>query len=181
MNQPIPAVAADEDAIAMGDRLYASYCSVCHGSDARGATGFPNLRDGDWLYGGTPEAIKHSIMYGRQAVMPAWQAVLGDEGVDQVTNYVRQLAGMSADDALAAEGKQKFETNCAACHMADGTGNIAMGAPNLTDEVWLYGGSPRAIKETIVKGRNGVMPAHGEFLGEAKVHILAAYVYSLSN
>jgi cytochrome c oxidase cbb3-type subunit 3 len=181
MNQPIPAVAADEDAIAMGDRLYASYCSVCHGSDARGATGFPNLRDGDWLYGGTPEAIKHSIMYGRMAVMPAWQAVLGDDGVDQVTNYVRQLAGMSADDALAAEGKQKFETNCAACHMADGTGNIAMGAPNLTDEVWLYGGSPRAIKETIVKGRNGVMPAHGEFLGEAKVHILAAYVYSLSN
>jgi cytochrome c oxidase cbb3-type subunit 3 len=181
MNQDIPSVAADDNAIAMGDRLYASYCSVCHGSDARGATGFPNLRDGDWLYGGTPEAIKHSIMYGRMAVMPAWQAVLGDDGVDEVTNYVRQLAGMSADDALASAGKQKFETNCAACHMADGTGNTAMGAPNLTDDIWLYGGSPRAIKESIVNGRNGVMPAHGEFLGEAKVHILAAYVYSLSN
>jgi cytochrome c oxidase cbb3-type subunit 3 len=181
MNQSIPEVAADEDAMKMGERLYVNYCAVCHGSDARGASGFPNLRDGDWLYGGTPEAIKHSLLYGRQAVMPAWQAVLGDEGVDQVTNYVRQLSGMSADDALAAEGKQKFETNCAACHMADGTGNIAMGAPNLTDEIWLYGGSPRAIKETIVKGRNGVMPAHAEFLGEAKVHILAAYVYSLSH
>ena len=180
-NLAIPAVAADEDAMKMGERLYVNYCAVCHGSDARGATGFPNLRDGDWLYGGTPEAIKHSIMYGRIAVMPAWQAVLGDKGVDQVTNYVRQLSGMSADAALAAEGKQKFETNCAACHMADGTGNIAMGAPNLTDEVWLYGGSPRAIKETLVKGRNGVMPAHAEFLGEAKVHILSAYVYSLSN
>ena len=181
MNQAIPAVAADDDAMKMGERLYVNYCAVCHGSDARGASGFPNLRDSDWLYGGTPEAIKHSLLYGRQAVMPAWQAVLGDEGVDQVTNYVRQLSGMSADDALAAEGKQKFETNCAACHMADGTGNIAMGAPNLTDEIWLYGGSPRAIKETIVKGRNGVMPAHAEFLGEAKVHILAAYVYSLSH
>jgi cytochrome c oxidase cbb3-type subunit 3 len=181
MNQAIPAVAADDDAMKMGERLYVNYCAVCHGSDARGASGFPNLRDSDWLFGGSPEQIKHSIMYGRQAVMPAWQAVLGDKGVDQVTNYVRQLSGMSADNALAAEGKQKFETNCAACHMADGTGNIAMGAPNLTDEIWLYGGSPRAIKETIVKGRNGVMPAHAEFLGEAKVHILAAYVYSLSH
>ena len=181
LNQAIPAVAADDDAMKMGERLYVNYCAVCHGSDARGATGFPNLRDGDWLYGGTPEAIKHSLLYGRQAVMPAWQAILGDEGVDQVANYVRQLASLSADETLAAEGKQKYETNCAACHMADGTGNIAMGAPNLTDNIWLYGGSLRAIKETLTKGRNGVMPAHGEFLGEAKVHILAAYVYSLSN
>ena len=180
MNQPIPAVAADDNAMKMGERLYVNYCAVCHGSDARGATGFPNLRDDDWLYGGTPEAIKHSLLYGRRGVMPAWQAVLGDEGVDQVANYVRQLAGMSADDALAAKGQQKFETNCAACHMADGTGNTAIGAPNLTDETWLYGGSLRAIKETLVKGRNGVMPAHAEFLGEAKVHILSAYVYSLS-
>ena len=180
MNQPIPAVAADDNAMKMGERLYVNYCAVCHGSDARGATGFPNLRDDDWLYGGTPEAIKHSLLYGRRGVMPAWQAVLGDEGVDQVANYVRQLAGLSADEALAAKGQQKFETNCAACHMADGTGNTAIGAPNLTDETWLYGGSLRAIKETLVKGRNGVMPAHAEFLGEAKVHILSAYVYSLS-
>jgi len=180
MNQAIPEVAADEDAMKMGERLYVNYCAVCHGSDGRGATGFPNLRDDDWLYGGTPEAIKHSLLYGRQAVMPAWGAILGDEGVDQVSNYVRQLASLSADETLAAAGKQKFETNCAACHMADGTGNIAMGAPNLTDDVWLYGGSLRAIKETLIKGRNGVMPAHKEFLGEAKIHILTAYVYSLS-
>jgi len=181
MNQAIPEVAADEDAMKMGERLYVNYCAVCHGSDGRGATGFPNLRDDDWLYGGTPEAIKHSLLYGRQAVMPAWGAILGDEGVDQVSNYVRQLASLSADETLAAAGKQKFETNCAACHMADGTGNIAMGAPNLTDDVWLYGGSLRAIKESLIKGRNGVMPAHKEFLGEAKIHILTAYVYSLSN
>ena len=181
MNQAIPAVAADEDAMKMGERLYVNYCAVCHGSDGRGATGFPNLRDDDWLYGGTPEAIKHSLLYGRQAVMPAWGAILGDEGVDQVSNYVRQLASLSADETLAAAGKQKFETNCAACHMADGTGNIAMGAANLTDNVWLYGGSLRAIKESLIKGRNGVMPAHKEFLGEAKIHILTAYVYSLSN
>ena len=181
MNLAIPAVAADEDAMKMGERLYVNYCAVCHGSDARGATGFPNLRDDDWLYGGTPEAIKHSLLYGRQAVMPAWAAILGDGGVDEVANYVRQLASLSADETLAAAGKQKFETNCAACHMADGTGNIAMGAPNLTDDVWLYGGSLRAIKETLIKGRNGVMPAHKEFLGEAKIHILTAYVYSLSN
>ena len=181
MNQAIPEVAADEDAMKMGERLYVNYCAVCHGSDGRGATGFPNLRDDDWLYGGTPEAIKHSLLYGRQAVMPAWGAILGDEGVDQVSNYVRQLASLSADETLAAAGKQKFETNCAACHMADGTGNIAMGAPNLTDDVWLYGGSLRAIKESLIKGRNGVMPAHKEVLGEAKIHILTAYVYSLSN
>jgi cytochrome c oxidase cbb3-type subunit 3 len=182
MNLAIPAVAADEDAMKMGERLYVNYCAVCHGSDARGATGFPNLRDGDWLYGGTPEAIKHSIMYGRMAAMPSWEGPLGGaQGVDQATNYVRKLAGLSHDESLAAAGQPKFETLCAGCHMADGTGNVALGAPNLTDEVWLYGGSPRAINESIAKGRNGVMPAHAEFLGEAKVHILAAYVYSLSN
>jgi cytochrome c oxidase cbb3-type subunit 3 len=182
MNLAIPAVAADEDAMKMGERLYVNYCAVCHGSDARGATGFPNLRDSDWLYGGTPEAIKHSIMYGRQAAMPSWEAALGGaQGVDQAAAYVRSLSGLSHDESLAAEGKQKFETLCAGCHMADGTGNIALGAPNLTDKVWLYGGSPRAIKESIAKGRNGIMPAHAEFLGEAKVHILSAYVYSLSN
>jgi len=182
LNQEIAAVAADDDAINMGERLYVNYCAVCHGSDARGATGFPNLRDSDWLYGGTPEAIKHSIMQGRQAVMPAWKDILGgDEGVEQVATYVMKLAGRTVDEALAEQGKQKYETNCAACHLAEGTGNVAMGAPNLTNNIWLYGGSPRAIKETIANGRNGVMPAHAEFLGEAKVHVLTAFVYSLSH
>lgn len=181
LNQPIPAVAADDSAMKMGERLYVNYCAVCHGSDARGAIGFPNLRDDDWLYGGSPEAIKHSLLYGRQAAMPAWGAALGGEqGVDEMTAYVIKLSGRSVDEAKAAKAAPKFETFCAACHMADGTGNTALGAPNLTDDIWLYGGSPRAIKETLTKGRNGVMPAHGEFLGEAKVHILSAYVYSLS-
>ncbi len=182
LNQAIPAVAASEDAMNMGERLYVNYCAVCHGSDARGASGFPNLRDSDWLYGGSPEAIKHSILYGRQAVMPAWGAALGgEEGVDQAATYVMKLAGRSVDESKAEKGKQKFDALCVACHGADGTGNPAMGAPNLTNNIWLYGGSPRAIKETLTKGRNGVMPAHGEFLGEAKVHVLAAYVYSLSH
>ena len=182
MNQAIPEVAADEDAMKMGERLYVNYCAVCHGSDARGASGFPNLRDSDWLYGGSPEQIKQSIMYGRQGAMPSWEAPLGGaEGVDQAATYVMKLAGRSVDESVAEQGKQKFETLCVACHMADGTGNVAMGAPNLTNNVWLYGGSPRAIKESIAKGRSGVMPAHSEFLGEAKVHILAAYVYSLSH
>jgi len=182
MNQAIPEVAADEDAMKMGERLYVNYCAVCHGSDARGASGFPNLRDGDWLYGGSPEQIKHSVLYGRQGAMPSWEAPLGGaEGVDQAATYVMKLAGRSVDESVAEQGKQKFETLCVACHMADGTGNVAMGAPNLTNNVWLYGGSPRAIKESIAKGRSGVMPAHSEFLGEAKVHILAAYVYSLSH
>jgi len=182
MNQAIPEIAADEDAMKMGERLYVNYCAVCHGSDARGASGFPNLRDSDWLYGGSPEAIKHSIMYGRQAAMPSWEAPLGGaEGVDQAATYVMKLAGRTVDESLAEQGKQKFETLCVACHMADGTGNVAMGAPNLTNNIWLYGGSPRAIKQSIAKGRNGVMPAHAEFLGEAKIHILTAYIYSLSH
>ncbi|MGB5276237.1 MAG: cytochrome-c oxidase, cbb3-type subunit III [Gammaproteobacteria bacterium] len=182
MNEDIPAIAADQDAINMGERLYVNYCAVCHGSDARGAAGFPNLRDSDWLYGGTPEAIKHSIMSGRRAIMPAWEDILGgEEGVEQVATYVMKLAGREVDEALAKEGKEKFYTNCSGCHLEDGTGNIAVGAPNLTNNIWLYGGSPRAIKESIAKGRQGVMPAHAEFLGEAKVHVLTAYIYSLSH
>jgi cytochrome c oxidase cbb3-type subunit 3 len=182
LNQSIPAVAASEEAMAMGERLYVNYCAVCHGSDARGATGFPNLRDAEWQWGSSPEAIKHGILYGRRAAMPSWEAALGGEqGVDEMVAYVMKLSGRSVDDAKAAKGEQKYATLCVACHGADGKGNQAMGAPDLTNNVWLYGGSPRAIKESLIKGRNGVMPAHAEFLGEAKVHILAAYVYSLSN
>ena len=182
LNQEIASVAADQDALNMGERLYVNYCAVCHGSDARGATGFPNLRDNDWLYGGNPEAIKTSIMSGRKAIMPAWEAVLGgDEGIAKVANYVMQLSGRDVDEASAEKGKELFMTNCSGCHLPDGTGNPAVGAPNLTNNIWLYGGSPRAIKESIAKGRQGLMPAHSEFLGEAKVHLLTAYIYSLSH
>jgi cytochrome c oxidase cbb3-type subunit 3 len=171
----------DETALKVGERLYANYCTTCHGSDARGARGYPNLRDGSWLWGGTPAEIKTTIMQGRQAAMPAWEAVLGGErGVDEVAQYVLSLSGRATISELAAQGKTKYEMFCVACHGADGTGNTALGAPNLTDNTWLYGGSLTRISQSIAVGRNGKMPAQGEFLGEAKVHLLSAYIYSLS-
>lgn len=178
---PIVAVADDPDARRMGERLFVNYCATCHGSDARGARGFPNLRDNDWLYGGTPEAIEQTILSGRNGVMPAWKDALGgDEGVADTSEYVLSLSGRNVDEAAAARGAEKYQTLCVACHGADGTGNQALGAPNLTDNVWLYGGSSKRVMESIAAGRNGVMPPHRDFLGEDKVHLLAAYVYSLS-
>jgi cytochrome c oxidase cbb3-type subunit 3 len=177
----IVAVADDPDARRMGERLFVTYCASCHGSDARGARGFPNLRDNDWLYGGKPETIEQTIMNGRNGVMPAWESALGGEaGVADVAEYVMGLSGRNVDTAAAARGGEKFAMLCAACHGADGTGNQALGAPNLTDNIWLYGGSEKAVTETIANGRNGQMPAHKEFLGPDKVHLLAAYVYGLS-
>ena len=121
-------------------------------------------------------------MNGRAGVMPSWEAPLGGEaGVADTAEYVMKLAGRQVDNDAAKRGQEKFNIFCAGCHMPDGTGNIALGAPNLTNNVWLYGGSPKAIKQTIAKGRNGIMPAHAEFLGEAKVHVLSAYIYSLSH
>jgi cytochrome c oxidase cbb3-type subunit 3 len=180
--EPIPVVAADPEANEMGKRLYLTYCSQCHGSTASGGPGFPNLTDNDWLWGGKPEQIQATIANGRTAVMPAWQAILGDNGVEEVAEYVITLSGRTPDDSAKAEaGKALFATNCAGCHMPNGTGNQALGAPNLTDDIWLYGGSKGAIVKTIAAGRNGVMPAQKKLLGDDKVHLLAAYVYSLSN
>ena len=180
LGMDVKAVAADPEAKAMGQRLFLTYCSQCHGSDAGGARGFPNLTDKDWLYGGDPEAIKASITNGRRGVMPAHGPVLGDAGVKEVANYVFSLSGHKHDANLAAAGKPKFEQICAACHTPAGTGMQALGSPNLTDNVWLYGGSEATVIETITKGRNGVMPAWKDFLGEAKIHLLTAYVYGLS-
>ena len=171
----------DEAALKIGERLYASYCTTCHGSDARGARGYPNLRDDDWLFGGEPENIKASIMNGRNALRPPWESILGESKVFDVTSYVEQLAGREVDSLHASKGKEIFNINCAACHGLEGKGNPMIGAPNLTDDIWLYGGSQKKIIESIMQGRNGIMPAHEEFLGEAKVHILSAYIYSLSN
>jgi cytochrome c oxidase cbb3-type subunit 3 len=113
--------------------------------------------------------------------MPVWKAIIGDEGVKNVTQYVLTLSGRTeANPAAAEKGKAIFTTNCAMCHGAEGKGMPAMGAPNLTDKVWLYGGSVATIEKTIAEGRQGKMPAHGEFLGDAKVHLLANYIYSLS-
>lgn len=179
---PIAELASDAAAMNAGERLFVTYCAVCHGSDARGAPGFPNLRDNDWLYGGSPEQIEATILHGRVGTMPAWEGPLGGaEGVNEVATYVMSIAGRDVDTKLAEAGKIKFDMFCVGCHMPGGTGNQALGAPNLSNNIWLYGGSPRSIKETIAKGRNGRMPAHSEFLGKAKSHILAGYVYSLSH
>ena len=180
VKQPLEKLSEDQDAVKIGRGLFLNYCAVCHGSDAGGASGFPNLTDNDSLYGGKPEQIKASIMNGRNGVMPAWGAALGDMGVENVVAYVMTLSGRKADNEKTKAGKTQFDAMCAACHMPDGTGNQALGAPNLTDNIWLYGGSPGAIAKTIKDGRKGVMPTHKEFLGEDKVHLLAAYIYSLS-
>ncbi len=181
LKEDLKLLAANREALKTGERLFVNYCTTCHGSDARGVPGIPNLRDEDWLYGGDPRTIKTSILNGRSGAMPPWGAVLGPEGTANVAEYVLQLSGRSVNDTVAAAGKEKFQQLCIACHGADGKGNPALGAPNLTDNIWLYGGSKQAIMQSIDKGRAGRMPAHAEFLGEAKAHLLAAYVYSLSH
>jgi len=169
-----------QEARDMGKRLFLTYCMQCHGSDGGGARGFPNLKDDDWGWGGSPEQIKVSIANGRRGNMPA-QAHLGEEKIDQVAAYVMSLSGRNVDAAEAAAGKEVFMTaGCIGCHGMDGTGNPLLGAPNLTNNIWLYGGSAGAIKQTLQNGRAGVMPAHQDLLGEEKVHLLTAYVYSLS-
>jgi cytochrome c oxidase cbb3-type subunit 3 len=176
----VATLATNPDALKIGQRLFLNYCTNCHGADAHGNVGFPNLTDKDWLYGGAPDNIQQSIMNGRGGMMPAWGQVLGQEGVYNVATYVMSLSGRKVNEDAALAGKDIFAKTCVACHGPDAKGNPAMGAPNLTDNIWLYGGSQQAILKTISDGRQGRMPAHGEFLGEAKVHLLAAYVYSLS-
>lgn len=179
--QDLRKVAADPKAVAIGERLYASYCTACHGSDARGVHGFPNLRDHDWLWGGNPETIEQTILDGRDAWMPAWKEPLGGEKpVQEVAQYVVSLSGRKADPVAARAGKKIFETACTGCHGLEGKGKPQYGAPNLSDGTWLYGGSPGTVERSIAKGRRGHMPAHRAFLGAAKVHLLAAYIYSLS-
>jgi len=175
----LKAVAADKQAMEMGKRLYLTYCMQCHGADARGAKGFPNLTDGDWLYGGEPEQVKETIANGRQGMMPA-HAHLGADSIKDLANYVRSLSGLPNDSVRSAKGKEAFTSaGCVGCHGPEAKGTQAIGAPNLTDKVWLYGSSEATIVETITNGRQNKMPAWKEFLGDAKVHLLAAYVLSL--
>jgi cytochrome c oxidase cbb3-type subunit 3 len=175
-------LAGDAAAMAVGERLFMNNCAQCHGSDARGSKGFPNLTDHDWLHGGEPDVIKTTILNGRNGVMPPMGAALGSEKeVDNVAQYVLSLSGSTADPIKSVLGRNKFMANCAACHGAEGKGNQVMGAPNLSDRIWLYGGSADTIMETIRRGRNNTMPAFKDFLGDGKVHVLAAYVWSLSN
>ncbi len=179
--QPIEALAQDTRAIRMGQRLFANNCAVCHGSAARGSFGFPDLTDNDWLYGGTPDKIKETLLIGRIAAMPAWEAVIGAEGITQVAHYVRAMSGQqNVDKALADRGSSLYAANCAVCHGGDGKGIQSLGAPNLTDGVWLYGGTQAMVEASLRNGRNGVMPAFKDTLGEERVHLVSAYVYSLS-
>lgn len=172
---------SNETGLRMGQRMFANNCSVCHGSAGTGAYGFPNLTDNDWLYGGEPDTIKTTIVNGRNGGMPAWGQVLGEDGVRDVTSYVLSLSGKEVDEAAAARGESQFQALCAACHTAEGTGMHALGAPNLTDDIWLYGGSFEQVAHTIRNGRAGVMPAHKDLLSDDKIHLITAYVYSLSN
>mgnify|MGYP000955528401 CR=1 FL=1 len=174
-------LAGDKQAMETGKRLYLTYCMQCHGADARGAKGFPNLTDSDWLYGGDAEQLVQTIAAGRMGVMPP-HAQLGADTIKDLANYVRSLSGLPNDGVRAAKGKEAFTSaGCLGCHGADGKGMQAIGAPNLTDNVWLYGSSESTIVETITNGRQNKMPAWKEFLGDGKVQVLAAYVYSLSH
>jgi cytochrome c oxidase cbb3-type subunit 3 len=180
--KPIEEVARDPKALRIGERLFANNCTSCHGADAQGGVGYPNLTDNDWLFGGDPQTIKTTILNGRMGVMPAFAPALGgEEHVQNVIQYVLSLSGRPVDPVKAEAGKQKYMAICIACHGPEGKGNQAIGAPNLTDNIWLFGGTPQAIEEGLRRGRMGKMPAHGEILGEERVHLLAAYVYSLSH
>jgi len=182
---PVEEVAKDPQALKMGSRLFASNCSVCHGSDAKGSYGFPNLTDNDWRWGGEPETIKASIMNGRHGVMPGWSTVIGEQGVADVAAFVlTNLDGRSLPEGVKADpakGQEIFATNCVACHGPEGKGTPAMGAPNLTHpQAFIYGSSFTQLQQTIRYGRQGQMPAQHDIQGNDKVHLLAAYVYSLS-
>ena len=182
-NTAIPELAQNEDAMKIGQRLFANNCSVCHGTAARGQVGFPNLTDDEWLWGGEPEQILHTLKNGRNGNMPAKGVMpnMTGEQVDQVVNYVLSFSGREKDAEAAEAGAQVFAQACTACHGPEGKGMEAMGAPNLTDNVWLYGSTYEWIKETVVNGRQNQMPAQDRLLSEDQIQIVAAYVYSLSN
>ena len=181
LKQDLVKVAGDPHARQIGERIFLNNCAQCHGSDAHGSKGFPNLTDDEWMWGGTPEAIETTITGGREGVMPALIDVVGGpEAVGDVANYVLSLSGSASDPVRAARGKEKFVI-CAACHGADGKGGVNVGAPDLTNKIWLYGGSVATITETITRGRHGVMPSWKGVLTPAEIHLVAAYVYSLSH
>jgi len=169
----------DPAALRVGRNLFLNNCAACHGSDGRGAPGFPNLTDHDWLWGGDIQTVLTSVREGRVGMMPAWRPVLGDEGVENALAYVMSLSGRTLPAGNVIAGKQKFTEICSACHGAEARGNPLLGAPNLTDGIWLNGGSLAAVRETISNGRQGQMPAHLERLGETRTKLLAAYVLSL--
>ncbi|MEZ4331211.1 MAG: cytochrome-c oxidase, cbb3-type subunit III [Myxococcota bacterium] len=177
----IPDLIDEPQAVAMGSRIFANNCAACHGSDARGNRGYPDLTDDDWIHGGAPENVVYTITHGRNGVMPALAPVLGgDAGVEDVVQYVLSLSGRDHDAAAAARGQANFAAICSACHGADGTGNQMIGAPDLTDDVWLHGGRPEDIRRAMVAGLANQMPAHESILSPEQIHLVATYVLSLS-
>ena len=174
----VQALAKDPEALAVGQKLFLNNCAQCHASDGAGSRGFPDLTDRDWLWGSDPKTIRATIAEGRTGTMPPFGAALGREGVTNVASYVRSLSGLTTDSIRVAYGKDIYMQNCAACHGAEGKGNPALGAPNLTDKVWLHGSA--GISQTIANGRTSQMPAHKTVLDEARIHVLTAYVLSLS-
>ncbi|MCM2575157.1 cytochrome-c oxidase, cbb3-type subunit III [Achromobacter xylosoxidans] len=177
----VPQIAADPGAREIGQRLFLNTCAQCHGSDAKGGPSFPNLADTDWLYGGSPDTIMQTITYGRVGVMPAWKAAIAPKAAGDIAQYVRSLSGLDADPERVLRGQRGYQTYCIACHGVDGKGNQVLGAPNLTDEVWLYGSSEASIVKTILDGRENHMPAHGDILTPVQIKLLTAWVWGLSN
>ena len=179
---PIPELARDGEAMQVAERIFLNNCAVCHGSNAQGGYGFPNLTDDDWLYGGEPENILTTLNNGRNGLMPSWQQ-LGENNIENLTQYVLSLSNLEHDEERAASGESTFLAACAACHTPSGTGNTALGAPNLTNDIWLYQAPGQSvadsIRQTLRNGRNGHMPAQAAYIGEERVHLVAAYVYSL--
>jgi cytochrome c oxidase cbb3-type subunit 3 len=177
----VPEIAQDEQAREIGQRLFLNNCAQCHGSDARGSPGYPNLTDNDWLYSGTPEQIQHSITKGRHGIMPAWGSQINAAEAADIAQYVRSLSGLASDSLRVVPGKRGFETYCVACHGIEGKGNPALGAPDLTNGIWLYGSSQASIVETILNGRDNRMPAQERNLTTDQIRMLTAWVWGLSN
>ncbi len=176
----VVALSKNPEALAIGQKLFLNNCAQCHASDGAGSRGFPNLTDRDWLWGGDAKTIKATIAEGRTGVMPPFGAVLGPEGVKNVAHYVRSFSGLTTDSLRVAFGRDLYQQNCVVCHGAEGRGNAALGAPNLTDKTWLHGSAEPVVIETITGGRTSQMPAHKLLLDEARIHLLTAYVLSLS-
>ena len=178
-SMPEAELAQDRRGMQVGRRLYLNHCSTCHGVNAGGAFGFPNLTDDEWLWGSEYEDIRTTLTNGRVAQMVPWGAALGEEGVINVANYGLQMSGQEHDAARAAAGAAQYNVFCVACHGADGKGNKLFGAPDLTNDIWLYGGSLEQIIFTLNNGRQGNMPAQSDILSEDKIHILTTYIRSL--
>lgn len=188
LSPAIEKLAQDPNALKVGSRLFLQNCAVCHGSNAKGATGYPNLTDNDWLYGGDAGNLLTTLHKGRVGGMPAWRDQIGEDGVRAASEYVLSLSENNGDKSngeldktLVAQGEAIYDTNCALCHGQDGKGMISAGAPNLTDNIWLYGGERETVRDTLRYGRAGVMPEWETKLGNERIMLVVSYVYSLSD